>query len=351
LARVTLNTARRLLLIAGALFCAQSAAQEGLARCAKLENGDARLACYDDLARATEAPAGGPVDASPTPSHLSEAWKLGRKQAGPRKLTDIVGYHPSYVISRWTSSPNTQPSSPAPGRESLPRQDLDRNELKFQVSFKTELASRQAFEHIGVTPFLSRIGVDSVRLWFGYTQRMNWQMYNSRNSRLLRETDYEPEAILSFGNGNEGNGFKLFNLGLVHQSNGREASESRGWNRLYTQGGWEWGRLSTLARVWHRIPDSVKVDDNPDIKDYLGRGDIVTRYQTAGGYVSSLLVRHTLRADPSRGFAQLDWATPLLSWLGAARLHLQLTSGYGETLIDYNHKQTTLGLGVSFGDW
>ena len=53
----------------------------------------------------------------------------------------------------------------------------------------------------------------------------------------------------------------------------------------------------------------------------------------------------------SRGFAQLDWATPLLPALGAARLHLQLTSGYGETLIDYNHKQTTLGLGVSFGDW
>jgi phospholipase A1 len=340
---------RTLVLVGAVLFCSQTAAQEGLARCAKLENGDARLACYDELARATATPAGAPVDTSPTPSHLSEAWKLGRKQAGPRRLTDIVGYQPNYAISRWSSSPNTQPGSPS--RESLPRQDLDRNELKFQVSFKTELASRQAFEELGVTPLLGRIGVDSVRLWFGYTQRMNWQVYNGRNSRLLRETNYEPEAILTFGNGNEGNGFKLLNLGLVHQSNGREASESRGWNRVYAQGGWEWDRLSMLARVWNRIPDSVRVDDNPDIKDYIGRGEVVTRYQTSGGYVSSLLVRHTLRANPSRGFAQLDWATPLLPRLGAARLHLQLTSGYGETLIDYNHKQTTLGLGVSFGDW
>ena len=340
----------RTLILAGALlFCTQGMAQEGLARCAKLENIDARLACYDELARTTETRAGVPVDTSPTPSHLSEAWKLGRKQAGPRKLTDIVGYQPSYIISRWSSSPNTQPGSPS--RDSLPRQDLDRNELKFQVSFKSELASRQAFERIGVTPLLAPLGVDSVRLWFGYTQRMNWQVYNASNSRLLRETNYEPEAILSFGNGNEGDGFKLFNLGLVHQSNGREASESRGWNRLYAQGGWEWDRLSMLARVWHRLPDGVTLDDNPDIKDYLGRGELVTRYQTTGGYVSSLLLRHTLRASPSRGFAQLDWATPLLSWLGAARLHLQLTTGYGETLIDYNHKQTTLGLGVSFGDW
>jgi phospholipase A1 len=48
---------------------------------------------------------------------------------------------------------------------------------------------------------------------------------------------------------------------------------------------------------------------------------------------------------------QLDWATPLLAALGAARLHLQVSSGYGETLIDYNHNQTTVGVGVSFGNW
>ena len=148
---------RALALLGALLFCAQTAAQEGLARCAKLENIDARLACYDELARATESRAGGPVDTSPTPSHLSEAWKLGRKQAGPRRLTDIVGYNPSYVLSRWSSNPNTQSSSPAPGRESLPRQDLDRNELKFQVSFKTELVSRHAFENLGVTP-LRQVG-------------------------------------------------------------------------------------------------------------------------------------------------------------------------------------------------
>jgi phospholipase A1 len=320
-----------LLLLGMALLPAAVGATEGLARCAKLESIDERLACYDELARATESPVGGPLDASPTPSHLSEVWKLGARQASARRLTDILGYRPTYILSRWTSDPNDQPP------------DMDPNEIKFQVSFKAELVSRHAFEQIGLTPLLRHAGIDSVRLWFGYTQRVHWQMYNADASRPFRETNYEPEAILTFGSGNEGDGFKLVNLGLVHQSNGRTGPDSRGWNRLYAQGGWEWDRVSVLARVWHRIPESAADDDNPDIKRYLGSGDLVTRYQTAGGYVSALLVR--------RKFVQLDWATPLLAALGAARLHAQLSSGYGESLIDYNHKQTTIGVGVSFGDW
>jgi len=334
---------RTLALLGAALLPATGGATEGLARCAKLENADERIACYDELARATAAPSGGPIEASPTPSHLSEAWKLGAKHGDARRLTDILGYRPTYIISRWTSDPNEQPTSPTPDGDSLEPQDLDPNEIKFQISFKVELVSRQAFDQLGVTPFLGHIGINSVRLWFAYTHLVNWQMYNTAASRPFRETNYEPEAILSFGTGNEGDGFKLVNLGLVHQSNGQNGARSRGWNRVYAQGGWEWDRVSVLARLWYRLPDSADADDNPDITHYLGNGDIVTRYQTDRGYVSSLLVR--------RGYVQLDWATPLLAALGAARLHVQLSSGYGESLIDYNHKQTTIGVGVSFGNW
>ena len=342
---------RVLVLLGAALLPATSGADEGLSRCAKIESIDERLVCYDELARTTESPAGGPVDPTPTPSHLSEAWKLGAKQGGVRHLTDVLVYRPTYIISRWSSNPNTQPSSPATDRSTLEPEDLNRNELKFQISFKTELMSRQLFHDIGVTPLLGHVGIDSVRLWFGYTQRVNWQAFNHKDSRPFRETNYEPEAILTFGTGNEGDGFKLVNLGLSHESNGQTETQSRGWSRLYAQGGWEWGRLSLLARAWHRIPENANDDDNPDIKDYMGRGDLVTRYQTAGGYVTSLLLRHNLQSVPGRGYVQLDWATPLLDALGAARLHVQLTSGYGETLIDYNHKQTTIGIGVSFGNW
>jgi len=60
---------------------------------------------------------------------------------------------------------------------------------------------------------------------------------------------------------------------------------------VYAQGGWEWDRLSMLARVWHRIPDSVTLDDNPDIKDYLGRGRARHPLQATSGHVTSLLLR------------------------------------------------------------
>ena len=337
-----------LVLLGAALLPAASGAEEeGVSRCAKLEKADERLICYDELARATESPSGAPVDLTPTPSHLSEDWKLGAKQGGVRRLTDIKGYRPNYILTRWTSSPNTQPTSPAPGRSSPEAQDLQHNELKFQISLKTELVSRQAFEELGVTPLLGYVGIDSVRLWFAYTHRVHWQVYNTRASRPFRETNYEPEAILTFGTGNEGNGFKLINLGLSHQSNGIDPREHRGWSRWYVQGGWEWGSFSVLARLWHIIPQSD--DDNPNIDSFYGHGDIVARYQSARGVVTSVLLRGN--DATGLGFVQVDMASPSLRALGGLKFHLQLTSGYGETLIDYNFRQRTIGVGVSFGDW
>src|ERR1700740_404498 len=163
------------------LLPATSGAGAGLARCAKLENVDERLACYDELAGAAQSPSERPVDASAGPSYLTGAWKLGPKDGGVRHLADILGYRPNYIILRWTNRPNNEPRSPATGL--APFSDLNKDELKFQVSFKTELISRQAFEQAGVTQALGHVGIDSVRLWFGYTQKMNWQAFNHSDSR------------------------------------------------------------------------------------------------------------------------------------------------------------------------
>jgi len=331
-------------LLGAALLPATSSADEGLARCARLENIDERLACYDELARTTQSTPVGPV-ASPTASYLTKAWKLGPNDGGVRHLADFLAYRPNYIDLHWTNRPNQQPRSPATGR--APLEDVDKAEFKFQASFKTELISRQGFERAGVTRALGHVGIDSVRLWFGHTQKMDWQAFNHGSSRPIRDANYEPEAILTLGTGNPGNGLKLINLGLVHESNGLEQFEHRGWSRVYAQGGWEWDRVSVLARAWHVIHESD--DDNPNIRRFTGSGDLVTRYQSAGGYVISALMRRNVHT--ARGFVQLDWATPRLNLFGELKLHAQLSSGYGETLIDYNHRQTTIGVGVSFGDW
>jgi phospholipase A1 len=323
---------------------ASQAADQELSRCQRLESPDERLACYDAAAGSREPPADA-APSSPGVSWLTHAWKLRPEDAGVRQLADILAYRPSYVIARWTSRPNVTPRSPATGRSSIA--DRDRTEVKIQGSFKTELISRAAFDHTGVSQALGHIGLDSVRLWFAYTQKVEWQALNRGQSRPISDANYEPELILTLGTGKSGNGFKLVNLGLSHESNGLDPREHRGWSRAYAQGGWDWERFSLLARLWHVVPQSD--DDNPNIRRYMGSGDLVPRYQSEGGYVTYAVLRANLSSH--KGYTEINWATPVLKRFGGLKFHAQLTTGYGETLIDYNHHQTTVGVGVSFGDW
>ena len=77
-------------------------------------------------------------------------------------------------------------------------------------------------------------------------------------------------------------------------------------------------------------------------------GHLVVRYETLGGHVISSLVRHNF--STGRGLAQFDWATPVSRAMGGLKFHTQISTGYGATLLDYNHRQWTAGIGVSFGD-
>src|SRR5438045_1710606 len=133
--------------------------------------------------------------------------------------------------------------------------------MKCKLSFKADRVSRGDFG--GVFR-----GLSNARLCFACMPQSHWQGYTPSISRPFRETNYEPEAILTLGTSNKGDGWKLLNIGLVHQSNGSSLPESRGWNRIYAQGGWEWYRVSVLARAWQRIPEKSERDDNPDMKDY-----------------------------------------------------------------------------------
>jgi len=303
-----------------------------LDKCREIPDREARLDCFDSASREK----GGPG------SYLSNLWKLGPGQERIG-IDQVQPHRPVYILlDRWTNDVNESPASPAPGRSVASPLEWNAQEMKFQLSFKAELVSRGDFGG-------DFLGLNSARLWFAYTQQSHWQVYTPSISRPFRETNYEPEAILTLGTSNKGDGWKLLNIGLVHQSNGSSLPESRGWNRIYAQGGWEWYRVSVLARAWQRIPEKSERDDNPDIKDYMGRGDALVRWDLGGDYAVSLLARHTLRSHPSRGFLQLDFTTSPL--FGPARGYIQMTSGYGESLIDYNFRQRTLGLGFVYREW
>ncbi|MDX8379749.1 MAG: phospholipase A [Gallionella sp.] len=275
-------------------------------------------------------------------SYLTRVWNLDNRNHSDQNSLDRLRPHRlNYVIIRKTSNTNTQPSTPSAGHNVLTPYDLDSIETKFQLSFKTDIVTQEN---------LNILGLKTVRLWGAYTQQSNWQMFNTRNSSPFRETNYEPELIAAFGTG-RATGWKILNLGFVHQSNGRSNPGSRSWNRLYAQGGWEWNNTSLMARGWWRLPENALKDDNPDIIHYMGHGDVVLRWAPDNkSQVVSVLLRNNLNFNQNFGFVQLDWSLPVA--LGkAARLHAQITNGYGASLIDYNHRQTTLGLGVSFREW
>lgn len=332
-----------------------------IARCHAFSESEARRACYDDitnypgsaeappattqapLLRDARPPVDGVVDAT-----LQSAWLLDNPDKQLR-LRDIQSHRPTYVILRKSTHPNRSPSSPAPGHTTTDPFDLDQRELKFQLSFKTELISPSQFgwaSHLG----LPNEELRRLRLWLAYTQQSNWQILNSRNSRPFRENNYEPELILTYNNAIDRTSMlKLVNLGVAHHSNGRSGAESRSWNKAYVQGGWQLGDLAMLARRIWRLPEGGS-DDNPGIQNYWGRAEILADWQLRQfrDTTVSLLARHNLRST-HRGYAQLGVTTGYGA-LGPSRWYVQLGTGYGESLIDYNHRQTVLGIGLSFTD-
>ena len=139
-------------------------------------------------------------------------------------------------------------------------------------------------------------------------------------------------------------------LGLTfnHQSNGRSDPWSRSWNRVILNLGFERDNFALMLRPWYRLEEDMPDDNNPDIKNYVGRGDMTAFYRW-NDHEFSLMLRHSLKGgDDSHGAMQFDWSFPIS---GKLRGTVQLFDGYGESLIDYNHRATYVGVGVSLMNW
>jgi phospholipase A1 len=342
--------------------CAALDAAE-LTRCAGVADDAARLQCYDRAAgragAAAAGPAGGAVAAPPpakTPppdaeplknltessapapagaqglqvSALSARWELDPQ--AKQGLWNLRPYQPLFVMpARNTSSPDDSPQSPAhPTPLSVP---LNRVEAEFQLSLKTKAWQNILASHAD--------------LWFAYTQQSQWQVYNGGISRPFRETDYQPEVFVVVPTDYSVAGLsgRFVSVGVVHQSNGRADPLSRSWNRVYAQFGFERGDFSLLVRPWYRIPEQTHDDDNPDINRFMGYGDVLAIYQWRGNEFTVLG-----RYNPVTGYGglQATWSFPLNQRLKG---YVKAFTGYGETLIDYNWKQSTIGIGVSLVDW
>jgi phospholipase A1 len=320
------------------------------ADCLSIPEESARLACFDravgEAARAagvaqaadraapepaeqaTAATAPAPVPETAAPSMIDAAWGF----LPDSRKAYVRLYQPNYLLfARYTTDVNREPYEPL-FDAFAENYDFEDVEAAFQISFKGRLATTDD----------RRWG-----LWFAYTQQSQWQVYSDDISRPFRETNYMPEIFGSFRPGVDVGGFKfnVLNFGYNHQSNGRADPISRSWDRVFVEGGFEKEDLALIARAWARIKPADYEDDNPDIMDYMGHGQVTALYRWRGNSFA-LMGRGNL--STGKGAAQFSWTSRPI--LGPMRAYVQLFSGYGESMIDYDWNQTTIGLGVALND-
>ncbi len=332
--------------------------------CALIEDGVQRLACFDSLfnpeqhqAQATEAE----KDKARTSADNLAPDEETLKQTGGNALEDdsdtgvmsalldryvaaekavfsfsgsFVGHRPTYILPvTWVENPNSTPSSPRLGSVGYDY-GLAREEAKYQISFKV--------------PLLTGILDNRTTLWFGYTQASFWQVYNQDDSAPFRETNYEPEIFVRYQTDWDIGPGRLngVTLGINHQSNGQSEPRSRSWNRIIASAAYSYDRWLFMVQPWYRIPEGSN-DDNADIERYLGHAYYQMVYKLTEDRTFSMRLMNNLRSD-NKTSVEFGYSFPMGD---TVKGFFQYYNGYGESLIDYNHRIQRFGIGVMLNDW
>ncbi len=363
--RVSAVALALLLLLMPAPVWADEPAPVAPDQCARMVDDGARLTCYDRHFRSANAvrnevaqgslPALAQAVSLSTPhspaqmlkpsilgethsltdsNTLSRFWELS--PADKHGTFVVKTYLPNFFLPvHYTSNINRAPSSPT--YPVSVRNDYKQTEAKFQISLRAKA--------------IEGLLLPNADLWLAYTQRSLWQFWNQKESEPFRSTDFQPEAIYvvpvreGLVDLPGGWHWRMVQLGLGHQSNGQTDPLSRSWNRIYAAAGFERGDFRLGFRINRRTSESG-LDDNPGLMRYIGNSEITGAWFP--GLATAALTWRTHPAYTERGSLQFDWTYPVLrEQPKGLRWYFQMFSGYGETLLDYNHRQTSAGAGVS----
>ena len=302
-----------------------------------LDKGETKIVFDERPTVANTEPTQTLVEAAEAYTPLSQMYDLD--QNDPRGILTVREHNPMYLLPAWyNSSPNRYPESPSRGvADDAVYIEQKRLEAKMQVSFKTKLMED-----------LFKTRAD---MWFGYTQTSHWQLWSQgEKSAPFRNNDYMPEMFITQPVKADlpgGGKLRMLGAGIVHQSNGQGRPLSRSWNRVYAMAGMEWGKFTVIPKVWAPVFNGNGDDnDNPDIADYMGYGNLRLQYR----FNDQRTMAATMRYNPKtgKGGVQADYTFPLK---GRLKAYVQGFHGYGENLLDYNHKHNSIGFGLMFNDW
>ncbi len=247
----------------------------------------------------------------------------------------FVGHRPMYILPfSYMKNANREPTNPRLGATDYDY-GIDNQEAKYQISFKVPL----------LTGWLD----DRTTLWFGYTQKSFWQVYNTDNSAPFRETNYEPEVFVRYETNYDLGPGRLngVTLGFNHESNGQSEPRSRSWNRIVGSAAYSYDRWLFILQPWYRLPEDDSEDDNEDIERYLGYANYMAIYKWSEDRTLSLKLMNNLRSD-NKTSIELGYSFPMGDTIKG---YIHYYNGYGESLIDYNERIQRIGIGIMLNDW
>lgn len=224
------------------------------------------------------------------------------------------------------------------GRRPTALADTYASQVKFRVSIRYKLSNLP----------LTKDAVAGV--YATYAQQSLWNIRDE--SAPFFDNNYRPGVFLYTP---EITGAARAYAGVMHESNGREEPQSRGWNRLFggiTVGRVNHSRVSGGATVWHAFGLE---QNNMTLRDYAGRGEAevyVQPFATKGepGLVTvharTRLAGKSLITNAELNLLLQPSSLPSFHWLSAA-IHAQLFRGYAETLRVFDHRHTSFRLGLA----
>lgn len=255
----------------------------------------------------------------------NEKTALSQRLAAESRAEDdpysLILYKPTYFLPFYYTQ---SPYQSVYDHDTPFDQKVMSEEFKGQISFQAPLV----YQAFGPKNTLS----------LGYTQLSYWQVY--ADSQYFRETDYEPEIFFSHVQTNYFN----WKIGLEHQSNGRGGYQERSWNRVYGAANISGANWLLTFQPWVLIfmTDSSQVP-NPDITHFMGNGEESFAYKV-NNLTISVMVRNNLESHFARGAEEVDFTFPLTTHF---RGFVQFFSGYGQSLIEYNHYTNGVGIGFA----
>lgn len=209
--------------------------------------------------------------------------------------------------------------------------DFEEIDLKFQLSYRIKLAEYSK----------------SWSAFMAHTHKAYWAI-SSEESAPFKEHNFNPEVHVRWDNPESSLPLKHFQLGVEHESTGVAGPGSRSWNRITGQTEWAFdandhttpGHLHAYLRAWW-IFDKDE-DNNPDIADHLGYGEVGLAYAIHEKWKFGGQVALTFRKKSV--MAEYGFKTKKSEYF----YYVQYWNGRGEWLMNYKEDTSILRAGIKF---